>query len=201
MVREYRSKLREQLALANREAVVVVATEMFTARGWVATTMADVADAARLTRQTVYQQFNGKLALLDACIAHALAGGDGLRVRDQPTFQAMGVGDQATRIRAGGHWLRGAHERSAAIQYVLDQAAVTDGDAAARLAVRESARWNEVAHASTLIVGHRPHDDVIDAMWVLANRRWWLLLVGERGWNGDRWERWFEDAATATFTM
>lgn len=201
MVREYRSKLREQQARVNREAVVVVATEMFTSRGWVATTMADVADAAHLTRQTVYQQFNGKLALLDACIVHALAGGDGARVRDQPTFQAMGAGDREARIRAGGRWLRGAHELSAAIQYVLDQAAVTDNAAAARLAEREAARWQEVAHAATLIVGNRPSDEVVDALWVLAGRRWWLLLVGERGWTGERWERWFASAAAATFAL
>lgn len=201
MAREYRSKLREQQARANRDTVIAAATEMFTTRGWVATTMADVAVATHLTRQTLYQQFDGKIALLDACIVHALAGADGTRVREQATFQAMGVGDRASRIGAAARWLRGAHERSAAIQHVLDQAAVTDAAAAARLAEREAVRWNEVAHAATLIVGHRPSDEVVDAAWVLANRRWWLLLVGERGWTGDRWESWFVSTATATFAL
>lgn len=201
MAREYRSTVREQQAEANRRAVLDAATEMFTGRGWVATTMADVADAANLTRQTVYHQFAGKLTLLDACIVHALAGADGARVRDQPAYRAMGKGDRAMRIRTGAHWLRATHERSAAIQSILDQAAVTDPAAATRLAEREAARWNEVAHATALILGERPSAEAVDAMWALTSRRWWLLLVDGRGWSGDRWERWFEAATVAALTM
>lgn len=201
MAREYTSAVREHRVAANRDAVLAAATGMFTERGWVATTMADVATSANLTRQTVYQQFDGKLALLDACIVRALAGSGGAPVRDQPGYRAMADGDRAARIRAAAHWLRAAHERSAAIQSVLDQAAVTDGTAADRLAERERTRWAEVANAAGLILGEHPADEVVDALWVLASRRWWLLLVGERGWPPERWERWFEQGTVAALTM
>lgn len=198
MTREYRSDVRERRASANRGAVLAAATRMFVANGWTGTTMASVADAAGLTRQTVYQQFQGKLELLDACIVAGLTGPGDVAIRDQPGYRAMMRGDLATRVSAAARWLRRAHERGAAIQDVLDQAAVTDEDAAARLARREAARWAEVAHASTLLTGARPPDDVIDSMWTLASRRCWLLLVRDRGWDGDRWERWFTSMALTT---
>jgi hypothetical protein len=109
----------------------------------------------------------------------------------------MGVGDRAARITAGTHWLCGAHERSAAIQNVLDQAAVTDVEATSRLSERERTRWGEVRFALTLILGREPGDRTVDALWVLASRRVWLMLVDQRGWDGPAWCRWFDTQATA----
>lgn len=164
---------------------------MFLTRGWVATTMADVAASAGVTRQTVYQQFDGKLALLDGCIDDALSNGANTAVRELPEYKKMADGDFDERLAAGAHWLRGAHERSAAIQHVLDQAAVVDGVAAQRLAEREHTRWNEVRWATELILAAPPSDTVVDAMWMLTARSVWLRLTRERGWSPSTWERWF----------
>jgi len=191
MARTYSSTVRSERAAANRRLVVETATRLFCDVGWVATTMAGVAEAAGLTRQTVYQQFVGKLALLDACIDHALSEGTGVPVRDLSDYRAMGEGAVAERLTAGAHWLRGAHERSARIQNVLDQAAVTDESAAQRLRERETTRWNEVAHAATLILGTAPTDDVVDSLWLLTSRRVWLMFLDGRGWSPDQWMSWF----------
>ena len=191
MAREYTSALRAERAEASRQRVIAAATEMFCERGWSATTMASVAGAAGVTRQTVYQQFDSKLELLDACIDLALTAGEGGAVRASDDYRAMAVGDLDVRIAAGSAWLRGAHERSARIQNVLDQAAVTDDEAAARLRVREQNRWDEVRHAVTLILGVAPDDAVVDTVWVLASRRTYLMLVDGRGWTPSRWETWF----------
>jgi AcrR family transcriptional regulator len=153
--------------------------------------MAAVAGAAGVTRQTVYQQFDGKLELLDACIDLALTAGEGGAVRALEDYRAMGVGTRDARIAAGSAWLRGAHERSARIQNVLDQAAVTDDEAAARLRVREQNRWDEVRHAVSLILGATPDDATVDTVWVLASRRTYLMLVDDRGWTPERWQSWF----------
>lgn len=168
---------------------------MFVDEGWMATTMARVATASGLTRQTVYQQFDSKLALLDACIDTALSDGRSVPVRDMPEYRQMALGDRQIRLTAGAQWLRDAHLRSAAIQNVLDQAAVTDPDAAARLVIRENNRWSEVQWAASLILGHAPADDVVDALWALASRRMWLMLVRDRGWTPDQWRRWFTGQA------
>ncbi|MCZ4550936.1 TetR/AcrR family transcriptional regulator [Gordonia rubripertincta] len=197
MSRPYSSELRTARAQANRRTVVDTAQRMFIDEGWTATTMAKVAEASGLTRQTVYQQFDSKLSLLDACIDNALSDGRAIPVRDMPEYQQMGVGDTRIRIDAGARWLCSAHERSAVIQNVLDQAAVTDVEAAARLAVRENTRWAEVRWATSLILGSEPADDVVDGMWTLTSRRIWLMLVRDRGWTADRWRQWFTVQAGA----
>jgi AcrR family transcriptional regulator len=191
MVRTYTSEVRAERAQAKRRAVVAAAHVMFVQEGWVPTTMAKVADVAGVTRQTVYAQFESKLALLDACIDIALSDGQAVPVREMPEYQAMGIGDRHTRIAAGARWLCGAHERSAVIQAVLDQAAVTDSAAASRLAERERTRHDEVRFALSLILGSPPETRIVDAVWTMASRRVWLMLVHEQGWSGDLWCRWF----------
>ncbi|WP_110467834.1 TetR/AcrR family transcriptional regulator [Williamsia limnetica] len=191
MSRTYSSELRTARARANRHLVVDTARRMFIEEGWTATTMAKVATTSGLTRQTVYQQFDSKLSLLDACIDHALSDGREVPVREMPEYQQMGKGDRGSRIAAGARWLSGAHERSAEIQNVLDQAAVTDKQAAARLAIREHTRWAEVEWATSLILGRGPTEEVVDGMWALTSRRLWLMVVRDRGWSAERWRLWF----------
>lgn len=191
MRRTYDSRLRTDRARANRELVVSTATEIFCTEGWVGTTMASVAASSGLTRQTVYQQFDGKLALLDACINAALSSGQHVPVRELPDYQEMGVGTFDERLRAGARWLRAAHERSARIQHVLDEAAVTDPEAAQLLRDRESRRWDEVRWALSLISETAPADHLVDSAWLLASRAAWLRLTTERGWSPAEWEEWF----------
>ncbi|WP_207838355.1 TetR/AcrR family transcriptional regulator [Williamsia soli] len=191
MSRPYSSELRTARAQANRRIVVDTAQRMFVDEGWTATTMAKVAETSGLTRQTVYQHFDSKLSLLDACIDNALSDGRAIPVRDMPEYRQMGMGDRRLRIDAGARWLCSAHERSAGIQNVLDQAAVTDVEAAARLADRENTRWEEVHWATSLILGSEPPAEVVDGMWTLTSRRIWLMLVRDRGWTADQWRGWF----------
>lgn len=197
MSRTYSSELRTARAQMNRKIVVETAQRMFVEQGWTATTMARVAETSGLTRQTVYQQFDSKLSLLDACIDHALSDGRAIPVRDMPEYRHMGVGARDVRVAAAAHWLCAAHERSAEVQNVLDQAAVTDVEAAARLAQRENTRWDEVRWATSLILGREPGDETVDGLWVLTSRRMWLMLVRERGWTAERWRRWFAAQAAA----
>jgi len=178
--------------------VIAAAHELFITQGWVATTMAGVAERAGVARQTVYLMFESKQALLDVCIDQRLRGsGAEAPVRTQPEYQAMGSGSTAERVIAGAHWLAGAHERSVTIQRVLDQAAVTDPAAAARSREREQGRWQEVAFALGLVLGTKPKREFVDMVWTLASREVWLKLVEQRGWTSAQWQSWFESALTS----
>lgn len=198
VARSYSSPARSAQALRTRADVVVAAHELFVSKGWVATTMAGVAEGAGVARQTVYLMFDSKQALLDVCIDQRLRGnGAEAPVRTQPEYQAMGTGTTAERVAAGARWLAGAHERSATIQRVLDHAAVTDPAAAARLQAREQGRWQEVAFAVGLVLGTKPAREFVDLVWTLASRDVWLKLVEQRGWTTAQWQAWFEGALTA----
>jgi len=196
--RAYSSPTRSAQALRTRAHVVTAAHDLFLSQGWMATTMAGVAERAGVARQTVYLMFESKQALLDVCIDQRLRGsGVDAPVRTQPEYQAIGTGTTAERVTAGARWLAGAHERSAGIQRVLDQAAVTDPAAAARLREREQGRWQEVAFAVGLVLGTKPTREFVDLVWTLASRDVWLKLVEQRGWTPAQWRSWFEGALLA----
>ena len=36
-----------------------------------------------------------------------------------------------------------------------------------------------------------------DILWTLNHPDVWQLLVGERGWTPEQWERWFSETVTA----
>ncbi|MGV9827404.1 MULTISPECIES: TetR/AcrR family transcriptional regulator [unclassified Gordonia (in: high G+C Gram-positive bacteria)] len=202
MVRSYDSQGRAQQARRNRERVVAVATEMFCDLGWSATTLSAVAGASGVTRQTIYQQFPNKLALLDTCIGTALGDGQDVPVRDTDAYRLMGVGDDLEeRLTAAARWLSDAHERSAEIQNVLDQAAVTDPEASHLLVIREQRRRDEVAWATGLVAREAVAEAVVDDVWLLASRRNWLVLVSGRGWTPEQWRRWFIGHVHATLVM
>lgn len=191
MARTYTSDVRAEQSRQTREAVLQAATRLFVEDGWAATTMARVAARAGVARQTVYLLFDGKLSLLDAAIDDALRGTTGSRVSDQADYLAIGQGSRADRVHTAAAWLDDAHARSARIQRVLDEAAVTDPAAAVLLAEREQNRWQQVRHAATLVLGEDPEPVVVDAVWLLASRTQWLRLVLERGWPRERWREWF----------
>jgi TetR/AcrR family transcriptional regulator, cholesterol catabolism regulator len=151
------------------------------------TTMTQVAAAAGLARPTVYLHFKTKVELLIACIDASLSE---IPVRDRTDYLAMGEGALAQRAATAAHWLRGAYERSASIQRVLDDAAVSTPEAAQAHTQMEQRRHDEFANACLLVLGGLPPRALVDEVWALGSRAMWFKLA-ERGWSPDDWEAWF----------
>jgi AcrR family transcriptional regulator len=88
--RAYRSAVREESARRTRQAVVRAASELFVARGYAATSLADVAAAAGVARPTVFAAFGSKAALLRQVLDEALAGDDEpVPVAERPWFRPV----------------------------------------------------------------------------------------------------------------
>ncbi len=152
------------------------------------TTMTQVAAAAGLARPTVYLHFDAKVDLLIACIDTSLSE---IPVRDRADYQAMGEGTPAQRAATAARWLRSAYERSASIQRILDDAAVSSPEAARAQARMEQRRHEEFANACRLVLGGRvPANALVDEVWALGSRAMWFKFA-ECGWSPDDWESWF----------
>lgn len=150
--------------------------------------MTQVAAAAGLARPTVYLHFDTKVDLLVACIDTSLSD---IPVRDRADYQAMGKGKLPQRAATAARWLRAAHERSASIQRVLDDAAVSTPDAVQAQSRMEQRRHDEFANACRLVLGGRlPPNALVDEVWALGSRAMWFKLA-ERGWSPQDWEAWF----------
>src|SRR5215468_6442832 len=88
--RRYESPVREANARRTRAAIVAAASELFTARGYAATSLADIAAAAGVARRTVFAAFGSKPALLRQVLDQALAGDDEpVAVADRPWFRPV----------------------------------------------------------------------------------------------------------------
>lgn len=88
--RRYASPVREESARRTRAAIVAAATDLFTARGYAATSLADVAASAGVARPTVFAAFGSKPALLRQVLDQALAGDDEpVPVADRPWFRPV----------------------------------------------------------------------------------------------------------------
>jgi AcrR family transcriptional regulator len=188
MPRRYESSARAERAGANRDRLISAAHGLFLGQGWTKTTMTQVAAAAGLARPTVYLHFDTKLDLLIACIDTSLSE---TPVRDRADYQAMGNGTAPQRAATAARWLRGAYERSASIQRVLDDAAVSTLEAAHAQTRMEQRRHDEFANACLLVLGGRlPPTALVDEIWALGSRTIWFKLA-ERGWSPDDWQAWF----------
>jgi AcrR family transcriptional regulator len=53
-----------------RETIIAAVDELARSRGWSATTMSHVAEVAGVSRQTVYNEFGSRQALVEAYVAH-----------------------------------------------------------------------------------------------------------------------------------
>ena len=187
MPRRYASSVRAAAARENRDRLVGAAHGLFIGQGWTMTTMAQVAAAAGLARPTVYLHFATKLDLLTACIDSSLSD---IPVRDRPDYQAMGAGALPHRVATAGRWLREAHQRSASIQRVLDDAGVTTPEAVQTRSRLEQRRHDEITNACRLVLGVAPPEALVDEVWAIGSRAMWFTLA-EAGWSPEDWEGWF----------
>ncbi|MGB8385721.1 MAG: helix-turn-helix domain-containing protein, partial [Dermatophilaceae bacterium] len=202
--RPYRSQLRETQARATRRSIVEAATRLFLERGYAATTIDAVAEAAGVSRRTVFQSAGGKAQLLKLAWDWSLVGDDEpVPMAERPMIKRISA--QTDPEAAIALWAKVQTEvagRAAAIAHVLEAAADVDSEAAELLALSESqSRYGAAAFAGFLgsIGGLRPglsEEEATDIGWVHLSFTAYRRLVGARGWSPERFERWLARSLT-----
>jgi len=189
--RRYRSPLRAQRAEETRAAVLAAAAEQFTAKGWTATGMRDIAASAGVATETLYSHFSSKRALFQAVIDVAVVGDEEpVAVAERPEFTALGTGSRSARIAAAAALITVIHGRTAAFAGVIREAAPGDEQIADVLDATRRRQRQDVEAGMTLIIGRSPTAVELDEVWALASPELYLLLVGVTAWTPERYERW-----------
>jgi hypothetical protein len=107
--------------------------------------------------------------------------------------------DPVHRIELVAHNSRLVKERAAPLMRVIRNAATADPDIDAlwsRIQSDFHANQRTIVEALAKNTTLRPGIDVAratDVLWTLNHPDVWLLLVGERGWTPDEFERWFAE--------
>jgi AcrR family transcriptional regulator len=196
--RHYRSELRAAQALQTRRAVVAAASRLFVEHGYGATTIDAVADAAGVSRKTVFTAVGGKLDLLKVALDWAVAGDDRpVAVADRAEMrQAMAEDDPVALLRGCTRVTVAITARAAGLLQALEVAAGMDP--AARDLAEQGERYR--LHDARMIVdrlrdldaltGDLTYDAAVDLVWLAMDPALFDRLVRVRGWSTDRFSEW-----------
>lgn len=200
--RRYDARARREAAAQTRAQILDAARATFARKGYVATTMADIARRAGVALDTVYASVGRKPVLFRLLIESAISGEDRALPPDQRSYVAA--------IRAEPAAARKLEIYAQAVCQILSRmaplfAVVRHATAAepglARLWQKISAR--RAANMRLFIAnvaaagGLRADltlDEAADVVWSTTSVEFYLSLVKERRWSPVRFERWLVDA-------
>ena len=186
---------RQERGLATRERILTAATALFVRDGYLATTTAAIAAEAGVAVQSLYLRFGSKLAMLKAALDVAVVGD----LEPVPLLQRGWVrrlaetqdGPAAVDLFVGeiGRLLG----RTYPIYAVVRAAAASE--AAELLAENKRQRYEGIRTVAEEL-SHKPGfatgisvDTAADLMYSLISEDHYGLLVADRGWAPDEWER------------
>ena len=199
--RAYRSARRQAQAAATRACVIEAARELFAAKGYAATTVAEVAGRAAVSVDTVYTSVGRKpdlvLAVIDTVLGGSAADQRGYvrairahtSAREKIAVYAAAVADLVPRI--------------APLQEALRVAGATEPECAEvwqGLVERRAHNMREFAadlRSTGEVRADLEDDEVADLIWSMNSAEYWQLLH-QRGWTPRRYERLLTDVWTRT---
>lgn len=199
--RAYDSPRRREQARATRRTILETAQRLFVAQGYVATTIHEIATHADVSPETVYATFKNKRTILSDLLDIAIAGDDApVPILEREWVQGMrDEPDRGRRLRILARNGRLILERTAAIYEVLRGAASADPQMASVWEQHKAQRFaGQRALVGALTHGHPLRDGLtaraaVDEVFAIGSPETYRLLVIDRGWSPDRFERWYAD--------
>lgn len=204
--RTYHSPARAEAARATRRRIVGAARELFVSRGYAGTTIDAIAEAARVSRRTVFLSVGSKAELLKTAWDWGVVGDDEpVPMAERPHVLAMQeVTDADTLVRLWVAQVLGVADRLAPLEVVLNRAVDADAEAAAlRARIDVERRGGARMFVTHLVSTGGLRDDVtvdqaVDMCWILMNPLPQANLRVERGWSRAAVEDWMVRLATAS---
>jgi AcrR family transcriptional regulator len=200
--RSYRSERREQQARETRERILAVASAEFERRGYVATPMRAVAEAAGVSVPTVELVFGTKSQLLQAAISFAIRGdAESVPMLKRPWVErAQEASSVADFLEIVGRVLVEGEQRSAGLILAALEAANHDESMSALADQLRGQRAETAAWLVQELIGRASlrreitREQAIDTIWLLMDPHGFIGLTRHRGWTAEQFEAWFIDS-------
>lgn len=184
---------RQRQALATREQVANAARALFAERGYVATTVAAIADAADIPAPTIYSSFGTKTKILQDIVWRPVLTLD----VDRHHEEALAEPDPAQGLRQVAALQRRQYETMYDVIVIYQEAARTDPEIAADLQrILDNRERAFHRHIDTIAEHLAPGLTVAEgtAIYVaLVLPEVYRTLVVERGWTAGRYESWLAE--------
>jgi len=200
--KRYASQVRDEQARRTRRVIVTAAHDLFLAQGYAATTIDAIAEAAHVSRRTVFNSVGGKVALLKLALDWAIVGDDEpIALGDRPAIKAiLAESDPRKALMLWVQTVADVAARTNRLGEVLMAAADIDPAAAQLLAEASANRMlgatlfiRYLASLDGLAVGIT-EQRAAELCWALTDGHLYRLLVAQRGWSTADYARMLERA-------
>lgn len=184
-----------------RRRIVTAAAELFVADGYHATTLEQIAARAGVAVQTVYFHFGNKRSVLKEAVDVAVVGDDEpVDMLNRPWLEeAQAEPDPRRVIELWTGYGRGIMTRVGPIMRVVHHAAAVDPEMAEQWATNETqtaTAFRVLAEQLDAMQALRlPVAEATDILCALSGFEMYLVLA-DRGWTAQQWERFVVDALT-----
>lgn len=194
------TSLRAARVAETEERIVAAARALFVRDGYAATTLAAVADAARVGHRTLYVRFGTKAELLKRVIDVAIAGDtERIDVPHRDWYQAaLTAATLDERIElmvsgSGGLLARAGDVIAVALQAEHAEPLLRQPVRAGRAATRDLLRQFFTAlHDDALLPATVDLDWLCDTAGVLAHAQTYLLVRETLNWTNEQYQAWLQ---------
>ncbi|HEY7633341.1 MAG TPA: TetR family transcriptional regulator [Thermoleophilaceae bacterium] len=203
--RTYNSPRRAEQAAATRVAILDAAQKLFEEQGYAATSMASIAKEAGVALKTVYLAFDTKSGLLRALWHLRLRGDEAPSpVGERDWYrEVMEEPDPARQLELNARNSRVVKARVGALMEVIRSGARSDADVdalwsniQAEFLDNQRSIIESLQRKKALARGLKV-DRAADILWTLNHPDLYQLLVSERGWTPEQYEKWLADATAS----
>jgi AcrR family transcriptional regulator len=197
--RRYDATRRRQAAARTRVAILDAARELFTEHGYAATPMIAIADRAGVALDTIYASVGRKPDVARLLIETAISGTDQAVPAEQRDYvrEIQAACDAAAKIAIYAAAITAIAPRLALVLGIIQQAARAEPELARlwdEIAERRAANMRLfVADLATAAALRLDPDEAADIVWATNAVEMYQLLVSQRGWSSQRYERFLTD--------
>ncbi|HEY9302750.1 MAG TPA: helix-turn-helix domain-containing protein [Mycobacterium sp.] len=197
--RRYNATARREAAARTRAAVLDAARELFTERGYLATSMAAIAERAGVALDTVYASVGRKPELARLLIESAISDTDEATPPEERDYvRAIRAAPNAeSKIAVYAEAVAAIAPRMAVVLGIIQQAAHAEPELAAmwtEIAERRAANMRHfVADLAAVSELRLATDEAADIVWATNAAEMYQLLVGQRGWSVQRYQDFLAD--------
>ena len=200
--RPYRTTIRRGDAPA---LICDAVHRLFSAKGYLATSIEDIAAEAGVARPTIFTAVGPKATILRLVVDQALAGDDEpVPIAQRPWWrEAIDEPDPIRSIQLAARNMCRINQRSAPVLRALETAASVDADATEvwdRFQQQRREGLNEFASALRRKTDRVRYDEstMTDTLWMLTPDAY-LRLVHDAGWPIERFQDWLADVLQRLF--
>jgi len=203
--RRYSSQLRAAQARQTRRQIVDAAAALFAERGYGGTTIDAVAQAAGVSRKTVFTSVGGKAELIKLAYDFAIAGDDEpVPMPERPGIRALAAEEDPARMLAAyAAMVADIGARIAPVYVALQGAAQTDPEARALFDGLQQQRLMAMRGPARLLCDRGvlkqglSVDMAADILWMHNDPSVYDKLVRQRGWPVAQFRDWLAAALQA----